>query len=83
MNYTFQFGILWDYGPYLAWGLWHAWWVSFPSIIQTTLLGLVLVACYAVDRKTWADAGLAHWLPLRWRLTVVATLSCVFGAAGT
>ena len=47
------------------------------------LLGLVLVACYAVDRKTWADAGLAHWLPLRWRLTVVATLSCVFGAAGT
>ena len=41
------------------------------------------VACYAVDRKTWADAGLAHWLPLRWRLTVVATLSCVFGAAGT
>ena len=23
MTYTFQFGILWDYGPYLAWGLWH------------------------------------------------------------
>ena len=44
MNYTFQFGVLWDYGPYLAWGLWHAWWVSVPSIVLTTLLGLVLAA---------------------------------------
>lgn len=44
MNYTFQFGILWDYGPYLAWGLWHAWWTSFPSIILSTVLGLMLAA---------------------------------------
>ena len=44
MNYTFQFGILWDYGPYLAWGLWHAWWTSLPSIVFATLLGLVLAA---------------------------------------
>ena len=44
MSYTFQFGVLLDYGPYLAWGLWHAWWVSFPSIILTTLVGLVLAA---------------------------------------
>ena len=44
MSYTFQFGVLWDYGPYLAWGLWHAWWVSFPSIVLTTLLGLALAA---------------------------------------
>lgn len=44
MNYTFQFGVLWDYGPYLAWGLWHAWWVSLPSIVCSTLLGLVLAA---------------------------------------
>lgn len=60
-------------------------WVSMlmPAYAGLPLLGLVLVACYAVDRKTWADAGLSHWLPLRWRLTVVATLSCVFGAAGT
>lgn len=45
------------------------------------LLGLVLVACYAVDRKTYPPAGLSHWLPLRLRLTVVAMLSCVLGAA--
>lgn len=44
MNYTFQFGVLWDYGPYLAWGLWHAWWVSFPSIALSTVLGIVLAA---------------------------------------
>mgnify|MGYP000946534425 CR=1 FL=1 len=44
MNYTFQFGVLWDYGPYLAWGLWHAWWVSFPSIILSTALGVILAA---------------------------------------
>ena len=54
-----------------------------PAFAGLPLLGLVLVACYAVDRKTWADAGLSHWLPLRWRLTVVATLACVFGAGGT
>ena len=44
MTYTFQFGILWDYGPYLAWGLWHAWWTSFPSIVLSTVFGLMLAA---------------------------------------
>ena len=45
------------------------------------LLGLVVVACYAVDSKTYPTAGLASWLPMRLRLTVVATASCVLGAA--
>lgn len=44
MNYTFQFGVLWDNGAYLAWGLWHAWWTSAPSIVLSTLFGLVLAA---------------------------------------
>lgn len=44
MTYTFQFGVLSDYGPYLAWGLWHAWWVSLPSIVFSTMLGVVLAA---------------------------------------
>ena len=64
--------------PLLAWVA-----IMMPAFAGLPLLGLVLVACYAVDRKTWADAGLSHWLPLRWRLTVVATLACVFGAGGT
>ncbi len=64
--------------PLLAWVA-----IMMPAFAGLPLLGLILAGCYAVDRKTWADAGLSHWLPLRWRLTVVATLSCVFGAAGT
>lgn len=52
-----------------------------PTYAALPLLSLVLVACYAVDRKTYPSAGLSHWLPLRLRLTVVATLSCVLGAA--
>lgn len=51
MNYTFQFGILWDYGPYLAWGLWHAWWTSLPSIVLSTALGLVLAAMSLSRRR--------------------------------
>jgi Protein of unknown function (DUF3429) len=44
-------------------------------------LGLVVAACYAVDSKTYPAAGLGHWLPMRMRLTLVATASCVLGAA--
>jgi hypothetical protein len=70
----------------------HFWWGVLPSLIAwlalmlpafaaLPLLGLVVVACYAVDRKTYPTVGLANWLPMRLRLTVVATLSCVLGAA--
>ena len=52
-----------------------------PAYAALPLLGLVLVMCYAVDRKTYPAAGLSRWLPLRLRLTVVATLSCVLGTA--
>ncbi len=40
----------------------------------------VLVACYAVDRRLYPQAGLAAWLPMRFRLTVVAAASCLLGA---
>lgn len=52
-----------------------------PVYAALPLLGLVVVACYAVDSKTYPTAGLGHWLPMRLRLTVVATASCVLGAA--
>ncbi len=45
------------------------------------LLGLIVVLCYLVDRKLYPQAGLAHWLPMRLRLTVVAAACCVLGAA--
>ena len=70
----------------------HFWWGVVPSLIAwlalmmpayaaLPLLGLVIVACYLVDSRTYPAAGLANWLPMRLRLTVVAALSCVLGAA--
>lgn len=57
--------------------------VIMPAYAGLPLLGLLLVVCYLVDRKTWPAAGVGHWLTLRFRLTVVATFSCVVGAAAT
>ena len=70
----------------------HFWWGVVPSLIAwlalmmpayaaLPLLGMVVVACYVVDIRTYPAAGLANWLPMRLRLTVVAALSCMLGAA--
>ena len=72
-----RFHFVWGVVPSLL--AWVA--LLMPAYAALPLLGLVLVACYAVDRKTYPGAGLSRWLPLRLRLTVVATLSCVLGAA--
>jgi len=72
---------------HFVWGMVSALlaWVAImmPAFAGLPLLGLVLVGCYLVDRHTWPRAGLGAWLPLRLKLTVVATLACLFGAAGT
>lgn len=52
-----------------------------PVHAALPLLALVLAACYAVDRQSYPTVGLAGHLPMRLRLTVVATLSCLLGAA--
>jgi Ca2+/Na+ antiporter len=44
-------------------------------------LGLLLIACYLIDRKLYPAMGAAGWLTLRFRLTVVASLSCFLAAA--
>lgn len=72
-----RFHFVWGVVPSLL--AWVA--LLMPAYAALPLLGLVLVMCYAVDRKTYPTAGLSRWLPLRLRLTVVATLSCVLGAA--
>ena len=72
-----RFHFVWGVVPSLL--AWLA--LLMPAYAALPLLGLVLVVCYAVDRKTYPAAGLSRWLPLRLRLTVVATLSCVLGAA--
>lgn len=68
---------VWGVAPSLM--AWLA--LMMPSYAALPLLGLVVLACYFVDSKTYPSAGLASWLPMRLRLTVVATVSCVLGAA--
>ncbi len=44
------------------------------------ILAALLVACYAFDRAAYPANGVGGWLPLRLRLTIVATLACLVGA---
>ena len=57
--------------------------VMMPAFAGLPLLGFVLIGCYLVDRKTWPDAGLAPWLPMRLHLTFVSSLSCFLAAGAT
>ena len=72
-----RFHFIWGVVPSLI--AWLA--LMMPAYAALPLLGLVVVTCYAVDSKTYPVAGLANWLPMRLQLTVVATASCVLGAA--
>jgi hypothetical protein len=62
--------------PLLAWPG-----VLMPAYAALPWLGLLLVACYLVDRKLFPGAGLGPWLTLRFRLSAGAALCC-FVAAG-
>lgn len=44
--------------------------------------GVMLIACYLVDRRVYPTEGASRWLVLRFRLSGVASLACFFGAAG-
>ncbi len=52
-----------------------------PAHAGLVWLGLMLVACYGVDRKLYPSAGLQEWLAMRFHLSCVAALCC-FIAAG-
>lgn len=60
-------------------------WVSvvMPPSAGLVVQGVLLVVCYAVDRRVYLAYGLQRWLTLRFRLSAVAALSCFLGAAGT
>ncbi len=45
------------------------------------LMAALLWACLAVDRVLYSRYQLQAWLPMRWQLTVVASISCLAGAA--
>lgn len=68
-------------------------WGTIPSVLASiavimppwaglVVLGVLLAACYAVDRRLYQHYHLQGWLPLRLRLTTVASLSCWVGAYG-
>ena len=54
-----------------------------PAHAGLVVLGVMLVVCYLVDRRLYLEKGMSAWLTLRFRLTVVATLSCLLGASAT
>jgi hypothetical protein len=70
---------------HLIWGITPALiaWVAalMPPYASLPLMAALLVLCYLVDRKTYVAAQWGAWLPMRLRLTVVATLACLIGAA--
>jgi len=55
--------------------------VLMPPYAGLVVLGVLLVVCYAVDRRAYRAHGAAAWLTLRFRATVVASLSCFVAAA--
>ena len=57
--------------------------VMMPASAGLVVQGVMLVLCYLVDRRVYPQQGLAHWLTLRFRLSMVASLCCFLGAAGT
>jgi len=88
---SFLGGIHWGIGfrdgtPWLfVWGV-------LPSLVAAAALmlsprhalsihALMLLLCYAVDRRVYPAHGLQAWLSLRWRLSLVAAMSCFVAAA--
>ena len=71
-------------GLRLGWGVapsllaWIA--LLLPVSLGLLLVAVLLVVCYAVDRRLYASAGLSSWLGLRLQLTSVAAVSCLAGA---
>jgi len=60
-------------------------WVAavMPAYAGLAALGALLIACYLVDRRAYPALGLKAWMTLRFRLTLVASLSCFIAAAGS
>lgn len=62
--------------------------VAWIAVVMPPSAGLVihavmLIVCYAVDRRVYPRHGMDRWLVLRFRLSAVAAFSCLLGAAGT
>jgi Protein of unknown function (DUF3429) len=72
--------------PSLLWGVVPSL-LGWVALLLAPALGLLLIAallwaCFAVDRVVYPRYQVQAWLPLRLRLTLVASISCVVAAAG-
>ena len=71
--------------PSLLWGVvpsllgWVA--LMLGPVPGLLLIAALLWACFAVDRVLYPRYLLQAWLPMRLRLTLVASVSCLIGAA--
>lgn len=66
--------------PLLLWGgAWVA--MVMPPHAGLVVAGVLLVATYLVDRRRYPEIGLAHWLTLRFRLSLAAAFCCFLAAA--
>ena len=71
--------------PSLLWGVvpsllgWVA--LQLGHVPGLLLIAALLWACFAVDRVWYPRYQLQAWLPMRLRLTVIASISCLAGAA--
>lgn len=71
--------------PSLLWGVVPSL-LSWVALLLDHAQGLVLIAallwaCFAVDQVLYPRYQLQAWLPMRLRLTLVASMSCLAGAA--
>jgi Protein of unknown function (DUF3429) len=71
--------------PSLLWGVVPSL-LSWVALLLGPALGLLLIAallwsCFAVDRALYPRYQLQAWLPMRLWLTLVASASCLAGAA--
>ena len=62
--------------------------VAWLAVLLQPRVGLaihaaMLIGCYVVDRNVYRKEHVERWLPLRLRLTIVATLCCLAGALGS
>ena len=91
---SFLGGIHWGFGfrtsrppaSLFVWGVvpslvtWAA--LLLPVAAALALHTATLSACFLVDRAVYPRHDAEAWLPLRFRLTVIAVLGCILGAGG-
>jgi hypothetical protein len=52
------------------------------SPFDLLFMAILLWICYRVDQKRYPHHQLESWLPMRFRLTLVASIACLTGSVG-